>query len=140
MRPLSSLTCTYTFNTIVLNMLRQHDLALMPHAHLILTLTVTRTTSQRLAHNTIRASGHTAIDGRAAAPGTHQNAQIRRPTTGCCMGPNRASIALHDANAHGRRCRWPLAALPGKPTFNTSRKCSAHMDTRGTCEIDHGYT
>ena len=69
-----------------------------------------------------------------------QHHQIRRPSTGCCMGPNRASIALHDAYALGRRCRWPLAALPGKPTFCTSRKCSAHMDTRGTCEIDHGYT
>ena len=88
----------------------------------------------------MRILAHTAIAARAAAAGAHQNGRKRRPTAGCCMRPHRPFSTVHHLRAPDRRCRWPLVTPRGRPTFGTSRKCSARMGRRGTRAIDRRYT
>ena len=88
----------------------------------------------------MRILAHTAIAARAAAAGAHQNGRKRRPTAGCCTRPNRPFSTVHHLRAPDRRCRWPLVTPRGRPTFGTSRKCSARMGRRGTRAIDRRYT
>ena len=76
----------------------------------------------------------------AVAAGAHQNGRKRRPTAGCCMRPHRPFSTVHHLRAPDRRCRWPLVTPRGRPTFGTSRKCSARMGRRGTRAIDRRYT
>ena len=110
------------------------------HARLTLTLTITYAISQRCADCPMRIWARTAIAARAVAAVAHQKGRKRRPTTGCCMRPHRPFCTIHHLRASDRRCRWPLVLPRGRPTFGTSRKCSARMGTRGTRAIDRRYT
>ena len=56
----------------------------------------------------MRILARTAIAARAVAAGAHQNGRKRRPTTGCCMRPHKAS--LHDTPPARSRPPLPLAA------------------------------
>ena len=88
----------------------------------------------------MRTLAHTAVTAHATTADEHQSSCKRRPTTGCCVRLLRAWVDLQDKYAQGRRCRSPVAALVrGSQILCISRKCTAHMGTRGTSEIDHGY-
>ena len=57
-----------------------------------------------------------------------------------CMRPQTGLPLVHDLNADGRRCRGPLPVLRDRQTFDSSRKCPAHMGSRGSSDIDHRCT
>ena len=70
---------------------------------------------------------------------TRTDANAARRLAAAC-GLIRPLCTIHHLRAPDRRCRWPLVMPRGRPTFCTSRKCSARMGTRGTGPIDRRYT
>ena len=102
--------------------------------------TATHVTSRHLPRCTVRSSMHTTNAAHAAAPLAQHNGYERRPPTGSCMRPQTGLPLVHDLNADGRRCRGPLPVLRDRQTFDSSRKCPAHMGSHGSSDIDHRCT